>query len=258
MSECWWADVPNYFSVSWRTLPPFERRGYASSFYEYAVGRIESDGRTVEMIECGTREDKPAAIAWLEKYGFKRKNRYPNSELVLSEFDSAQFASYPTRAATAGLIIKPLAEIIPHDAEWQRKLYDLEWIFELDEPTSVPPKQEPFEDYQKNTLESPDFKPECWFVALDGDRFAGMSCLWPDKMKSTRWNTGWTGVDRPYRRKGLAMAMKVAALTYAQQSGVEVVKTDNHETNWMYQINLRLGFKPIPASLHYEKRMGRE
>ena len=255
-AEAWWVDVPNYYNISWSTSPQFGRRGYATEFYDYARKKIAADGRTLSIIDTGTREDKPSAVNWFQKHGFEQKNRYPRSELKLDAFDPADFAKYPARAVDNGYAVKPLAEIIPDDPDWQRKVYELEWIFEQDEPTPIPPKKIPFEQYQKDTLQNPDFTPELWFVAVDGDRYAGMSCLWPDKMKPTKLNTGWTGVDRPYRRKGLAMAMKVAALSHAKQmEQVTVIETDNHETNWMFQINLRLGFQPIPAYLHFEKTL---
>ena len=252
----WWFDLPNYFQLDWSTHPDHERRGYGSAFYDFALAQLKVDGKTPETIEISAREDKPQSVAWIEKRGFTLNNRYPRSELKLAEFDMSQFASYKARAVENGFVIKPLSEIIPTDPDWQHKVYELEWIFEQDEPNPQPPTKVPFEQYVKDTLGNPGFTPATWFMALDGDRYAGMSCLWPDKVKPHSLQTGWTGVDRPYRKQGLAMAMKLHAIEYAiSQPQITVIETDNHEKNWMFQINLRLGFRPIPAWLQYLKTL---
>ncbi len=253
-SEARYLAEPHTYGISWLTHPDHQRKGVATAFYEHALQKINNDGHTINKVFISTREDKPQSVSWLQNRGYEQKNRYPRSELKLAEFDAAPFAGYPDRIATHGLVIKPLSEVIPNDPNWQRKLYDLEWVFEQDEPTPDEPKQEPFEQYVKGTLENPEFTPATWFMALDGDRFAGMSCLWPDKQKPHLIHTGWTGVDRPYRKKGLAMAMKLTAIEYAKaHPDITTIRTDNHETNWMFQINLRLGFTPIPAYLSFQQ-----
>lgn len=245
---------PNQYGISWLTPPKHRRQGLASAFYEFALARLAEDGRVADKFYAHTREDKPEAIACLTKHGFEQKNRYPRSELQLDQFDLAPLADYPARIASHGLKVKSLAEIIPNDPDWQRKLYDLEWVFEQDEPTEIEATQQPFDEFVREELEDPDFHTELQFIALDGTRFAGLSSLWTDSQQPHILHTGWTGVDRPYRKKGLAIAMKLAAIAKAQSMPeVTTLRTDNHETNWMYQINLRLGFKPLPADLSFEK-----
>ena len=253
-SEKWYFEKPNYYGLSWLTSAEYRKQGICTAFYKYALAQMQADGCTIGTLRSGTHENQPAGLRWLTKHGFAQIDRYPISELKLADFAANQFAGYAARIAAHGLTIKPLAEIIPHDPNWQRKLYDLEWIFEQDEPGSNVPKQTPFEQHVKETFEDDDFSPQMWFIALDGDRYAGMSCLWPNKAKPHELATGWTGVDRPYRKKGLAMAMKLAAIAYAQQQpAITHIETDNHETNWMYQINLHLGFTPKPAWRVYDK-----
>jgi hypothetical protein len=47
----------------------------------------------------------------------------------------------------------------------------------------------------------------------------------------------------------------VQAINYAQMLGIESIETDNEENNPMFQLNLRLGFKPIPAWVSYHKKL---
>ena len=253
-SESRWLAEPNQYGFGAHVLPDHRKQGVGKAFYDFALTQMAEDGRTIAKLHASTREDMPDGVRYLQQNGFVQSNRYPRSELLLAQFDPAQFAVYAKRPAEHGLVIKQLSEIIPNDPQWQRKLYDLEWIFEQDEPTPDDPKQQPFEEYVKETLEHPEFMAEGWFMALDGNRFVGLSSFWPDKQKPHLIHTGWTGVDRPYRKKGMAMAMKLAAIEYAKARPViTTIRTDNHETNWMYQINLKLGFRPIPAYLSFEQ-----
>ena len=255
-NETWWTKTENEYRVTVSVLPDYQNRGIGATLYEQALAQLAADGKVVAVLQANTREDRPEAIQFLEKRGFELDNRYPRSELRLEQFAAPQFASYVERARANGFDIRPLAEIMKTDAEWQRKIYELEWIFEQDEPTPDPPTKIPFDEWARDVVEAPDFMPTGWAIALDGDRYAGMSCLWPDKHFPDRLHTGWTGVDRPYRKQGLATALKLEAIKFARAYGATHIRTDNHEANWMYQINRRLGFKPLPAWISYRKKVG--
>ena len=69
---------------------------------------------------------------------------------------------------------------------------------------------------------------------------------------------GWTGglgVLKEFRRKGIATALKIKAIEILLKKGVTEVRTDNEENNPMYKINIALGFKPVPFSLDYSKKI---
>ncbi len=72
--------------------------------------------------------------------------------------------------------------------------------------------ERPFEDdyslwmHQMSTND--DFDPALWFLAMDGGRIAGMSLCWPKAHDEP--DIGWVGtlgVLRPWRRKGLGLAL---------------------------------------------------
>ena len=104
----------------------------------------------------------------------------------------------------------------------------------------------------------PDYIPEGYFLALDGDRYVGMSSLWNRRVKKGEVYTKLTGVVRSHRRRGIATALKVRAHEFAKSIGAEVVVTDNEENNPMYDLNVRLGFKPMPAWLLFRKLLKEE
>jgi len=95
---------------------------------------------------------------------------------------------------------------------------------------------------------------------VDGDEYVGVSYLWGSQATDEILYTGFTGVRRSYRHRGIATALKVMAIRYAQSRKTNsgrpvVIRTNNEETNPMFQINLMLGFQELPAWLAYVKHL---
>jgi mycothiol synthase len=68
--------------------------------------------------------------------------------------------------------------------------------------------------------------------------------------------TGYTGVLRAYRGRGVATALKVAAVQWARARGMAYIYTGNDLTNApMLAINSQLGFEPLPASAQLVKHL---
>jgi RimJ/RimL family protein N-acetyltransferase len=66
--------------------------------------------------------------------------------------------------------------------------------------------------------------------------------------------TGMTGVDREYRRRGLATGLKVLAIARAREMGYRSIRTFNDSTNApMLAINRKLGFARKPAWIGFRK-----
>jgi len=60
-----------------------------------------------------------------------------------------------------------------------------------------------------------------------------------------------TGVVRTHRRRGVATALKVKGVEWARARGVRVIETDNEENNPMFDLNVALGYRPVPAWAEY-------
>ncbi len=72
--------------------------------------------------------------------------------------------------------------------------------------------ERPFEDDYKLWTHfmnnDPNFDPSLWFVALDGATIAGVSLCWPKANDDPEMGwVGTLGVLRPYRRRGLGLAL---------------------------------------------------
>jgi GNAT superfamily N-acetyltransferase len=67
---------------------------------------------------------------------------------------------------------------------------------------------------------------------------------------------GDTGVQRDYRRRGIARALKMMVTRYATDHGIERVHTDNRADNTgMLAINRELGFAPAEQIVIFEKTL---
>ena len=82
------------------------------------------------------------------------------------------------------------------------------------------PVRETYEEWAHWSIDSPDFVPDLWFLALAGDEPAGFAMCHP---YSTRMELGWLGilgVRRPWRRRGLARALLLHAFREFRRRGL--------------------------------------
>jgi GNAT superfamily N-acetyltransferase len=249
--EASWAHQPGKFFIHVDVHPRWQRRGIGSRMYRFL--RTELEPFEPSKLVSWTKENQKGGLRFLRKRGFRQIFREPVSRLDSSAFDVADFLPRLDRVARDGIKITTLQELSATDPDWKRKLYELEWECLQDVPTPDPFTKRPFDQFEKRTLGAPTLLPEAWFVAVDGDDYVGLSVLWRNLADDHLLETGLTGVIRSYRRRGVATAMKVRAIQYAQTHGEAIIETDNHEDNPMFQLNLQLGFVPQPAHLGFEK-----
>lgn len=183
--------------------------------------------------------------------GYAPSNREVESTLDLTGFDPARFAGAEAKAAAAGLRLLHYAEL-ESDPERDRKLWDFDALVGADMPMPEPYTVPPFEVFVRKYLRHPDFYAEGFLVAVTPEGlYAGVSMLQHSKVPG-RLNTGFTGVRREWRGKGVATGLKVAVLSLAKAAGYREVRTGNDSTNdSMLGINRRLGFTPLPAWVDY-------
>lgn len=251
--ESMWTPIPGKYWLFVQVHPDLQRRGHGSRIYDHVTGILNE--RQPTIFDSWTREDKADAVAFLETRGYKQVMRGQNSRLDLREFDPSKFEDVVERVGDMGIRIVTAGDLAETDAAWMEKLWELDWVLSLDVPEVDEQKKRTFEVYRRQTFESPTFIPETFFVALDDGEYVGMSQLEKNLADETKLQTDLTGVVRTHRRRGIATALKVRALTAAKAAGKRWVDTDNEEKNPMYLLNVQLGFKPTPGWLHMRKNL---
>lgn len=246
--EPFWSYRPGKYFLDITVDPRKQRRGIGTTFLHYLIAEVEARGAT--NLTAYTREDKHQARAFLEKFGFERGLREPISELDVTAFDPAAFADRVAQVEASGIRLASLAELAAEEPDWVRKFSDMTHIIEQDVPSSDPPEKPSYESSRK-WLTGPRVDLNALLVAVDGDTWVGTSMLILRLADPTTMSTGLTGILRSHRRRGIATALKVRAIEYAQTLGVKAIQTENEENNPMFQLNLQLGYKPKPAWLEY-------
>ena len=213
------------------------------------------DEHEPQILSSFTREDHSVAVGFLEKRGFWVSMKEQDSELDLSTFDAAKFAGVIERVRESGIEIVAASELAKRDPDWMKKTWELHGEIIPDVPDDDLLTNEPFSEFEKS-FKHPDFIPDGYFLALDGDRYIGMSSVWNRRVKKGEVYTRLTGIVRSHRRRGIATALKVRAQEFARSIGASVVVTDNEENNPMYDLNVALGFTPTKAWLQFRKELG--
>ena len=251
--ESMWTPMPHKFWLYVQVHPDFQRQGVGTAIYDHIVESLAD--KEPKILDSWTREDKAEAIDFLRKRGYEQVMRGQNSRITLAEFDPGRWDEVVERVRESGIRIVPLEELKEEDPDWRKKLWELDWLLSQDVPEIDTPVKREFEVYCKQTFDKPTFFPEGFFVALDGGEYVGVSMLEKNLADATKLQTDLTGVVRSHRRRGIATALKVHALSKARTTEAEFVETDNEENNPMYALNVKLGFKPTPGWVHLRKDM---
>jgi GNAT superfamily N-acetyltransferase len=152
----------------------------------------------------------------------------------------------PLGAPPPGVDLRPLACLDPY------KVYELDAEAMQDVPGEVAMDDVSFEQWLEDYWRHPDTDLEASVAAVIDDRPISFSHL---RIGSGgRAVTDMTGTLRDYRGRGLALAVKRATLANAAKRGVELVSTENDETNGpMLRVNQKLGYRPIGSTLTWSR-----
>jgi GNAT superfamily N-acetyltransferase len=154
------------------------------------------------------------------------------------ELDDARAAR--NRLGAQGLRCFRLSDV-GRGIEVRSSLYQLVRLGVLDTPGG----EDDFVSFESFDAEL--FEPYYWrwadaqILAADGDLWVGLSNLQLRELE--RAEMGITVVRREYRRRGIARALKVIALSQARALGIVSVVTRNHPDNEpILRLNASLGF----------------
>lgn len=181
--------------------------------------------------------------------------RYPLSALDVSAFDSACFASKVALTDASGIRVAQMPLGWQHSLHHQTFIHDLDWQLMLDVPHHEARQKRTLSHFLAEEVLHPNSLPESYFIAWSQAEAVGMTCFVKRGESIKLLSTAITGVLKSHRRKGIATALKVASIQYAQTIGCQTILTNNEENNPMYLLNQQLGFRPRPAWLDVELKL---
>ena len=245
---------PNRYRFSIVVHPDFERKGVGTAVYNQIRQTLQSCDPQPAILATSCYQHHPQTVQFLQKRGYQQVMRWVISKLDVSTFDVSAFAPLHQKLEAQGIALYTVPELQASDPAWLPKLHELDWQLVQDEPLPFTPKKMPEDRFRQLYLESPSAMVDSWVVAVENGRYVGNS-MFEKGSQPGIVRTGFTGVLRDYRRRGLATALKAHAIAYAQSAGYPAIRTGNEENNPMLTLNKKLGFQEITASLAFEKRL---
>jgi GNAT superfamily N-acetyltransferase len=219
-----------------RVLPEDRRHGVGSALYVALSEHARGAG--LSSLWGRIREDDAESRRFAEHRGFNEAGR--EYEVVL-DVEQADVSGDPP----PGVEIVSLAE----RPDLVRAVYDVDAEVAPDVPSHEEGHEPtPFERWRDQYLAGPGAVPEALVVALVEGQVVGYAGLRRRGAVSPNAENQLTAVRRPWRRRGIATALKSAQIERAQAVGIERIFTSNDETNvGMRGVNARLGYEPLPG-----------
>jgi mycothiol synthase len=221
-----------------RVLPEHRQQGVGSALYEALSGHARSRGLT--SLWARIEENDAESMRFAEHRGFEEVGREYEVVLDLTEANVA-------RRPPPGIDLVTVAE----RPDLLQALYELDVEVSPDVP-SLEEGHEPmsFERWHNVYFEGPGAIPQTCVVALAEGEIVGYTGLRRRGSNSPTAENLLTAVRRPWRRRGIATALKEAQIARARAEGIEQIFTTNDETNaGMRGVNARLGYRPAPVRI---------
>jgi mycothiol synthase len=250
LAELWSAARPGAWELYLEVDRDQRGRGIGSRLYEHLMDRVQR--LDVHRLYATVREDDAPSLAFAARRGFQPTGRIDReSRLTVADANLTGFAGLEKRLTQDGIVIRTLAEIGMEDESFMRALHAMNEVSMHDVPGSEELQPRPYEFWVEYTLKFPGNSPEqCW-VALDGSRPIGIARV---RRVGNLANNAYTGVDRAYRGRGIARGLKLRTVQWAQANGIDYFFTGNDiENHRMLDINIRLGYQQLPASIEVVK-----
>lgn len=185
-----------------RVHPDYEGRGIGAALIAWAeerarqvFDRVPADARVA--LHCSTLSDHQPSLDLFRERGMTPVRYFWRMEI---ELDAAPpFPPFPD-----GLTVRTMEDV--NDLRAVYRTVDAAF---QDHWGHVPrSEEEDLRRWEHETANDPDYDPSLWFLAMDGEEIAGVALC--RHHRSGEPEMGWVnmlGVKRPYRRRGLGLAL---------------------------------------------------
>lgn len=230
---------PRKFFIDVNVHPDHQRQGIGASLYNQIMEELKQHDPL--LVRCEMRENMADSIRFLEKRGFHDAWRAWESRLDVAAFDSTPYAGLEEKLRAEGIEIKSVKEL-ETDPECYHKLHRLDNELVMDIPSFEETVPLTYERFVETFMNSEQLSHKSYFIALHDGEYVGTASLWSNKANNDLFNN-LTGVKRPYRHRGIALALKLRCIAFAKAYNAQKISTMNdHPNTAMISINQRLGF----------------
>jgi len=232
---------PPEFKALWGVigvLPQARRAGIGERLLREISQAARARGKSELYIRCV--EDRPEGIDFLEHRGFTELERSKTVHLDLAGRAIPAVEPPPGIELTTLAALPDLGEAVHAVA--------LETFADVpggDEPMAVGDLAE----FRARDVDRAAIPKDAFFVAVEAasGRAVGYASLMMLPGSTTRAYHDMTAVLRAFRGRGIARALKLAAIGWAIENGLTTLETGNDEANApMRALNARLGYEAQP------------
>lgn len=231
----------------------FRRRGIGSRLYETVMAGGSQIGAGRVYVEVQAQDSD--ALAFAERRGFRRTGHVQRaSRLDVHAADLTGFEGVEERLRREGIRIASLDELNVEDEAFMRDVMHVEHESALDIPNTEEQAAPELEVWVDEQLHGSGKSAHWFWVALDGKRPVGVGRL---RLRGEHSATnGYTGVDRGYRGRGIARALKLRTIQWAREHDIDFLYTGNEAANnAILAINYSLGYQPLPEEIEFVKEL---
>jgi RNA polymerase sigma factor (sigma-70 family) len=224
---------------------------------EMLLDRLLSDAVDAKAITVSCRQyaSEIDLVNLLHSRGFEEVSRLFDSRLNVADANVSALLPVLKRVEEQGISITTFGEERERNPRCVEKLYDLTTLLQQDDPARGPVTPPAYNAREALMwLEMKYVLPDALFIAKRGDEYVGVSDVSLFEALPGALTQGFTGVRREYRRRGLATALKVREVLYAQSHGYQIVQAFNKsEQRAIRALNEKLGFVVMREQLLLEK-----
>jgi GNAT superfamily N-acetyltransferase len=223
-----------------KVLPDYQGRGIGTALLHLleAQARQRSSATSPALFLARVSGRNSAAQKILAQSGYRLGSIFQIMELTMRE-------PPPMPADSAGI-----------DVRLFRVRQDEQAVYEADEEAFLDERGKTPRSFSvwshRLGMDTAQFDPTLWYVAWDGEQIAGTSV---SEIAQGRAEMHHLGVRRPWRRRGLGMALLLRTLGACYQRGVTTVRlnVDGQSLTNAHLLYTRAGFQVVNAYWHYEK-----
>ncbi len=213
---------PGSFYINVEVKPEYQRRGIGSALYEQIQKEVLAFKPPALRADAFT--NLPQGFSFLQKRGFYEAFRETPVHLEVASFDASPFRGLEAKLNADGICIKTLPELQP-DPRRDRKVYELYWKAWEDVPQESEHVDPPdFTAWLEWDLHDPSILSDAFFIAERGDEYIGLRELGTYSQSDVLMG-GLLGVLRPYRNRGVGLALQLRGIAYARQHHYRLLKT---------------------------------
>jgi len=232
--------------------PEFQGQGIGSRLYEILLQDARRQNGV--CLRASVQTEELAGLAFSAHRGFAERRRDWQSVLDVDAADISRLPALLRGLRHGGIEVTTLAQEGVTDPTVLQRLYRLDVETGSDVPRLDPYNPWTFDQFRRAELEGPQVLPEAWLIAKAGGEYVALSFAEREASDPELLQQQYTCTRKEYRRRGLALTLKLGVIDFARRHGFRRIRTNNDSTNApMWKLNEELGFRRISTTIQLEK-----